>query len=119
MKDVDEFPFNVPKRYRNKTNIVENMATVFQTTLKPILIMCKCLGLLDISYTLKSTGSTVHVQKTDSTYHSVLEITRMFVLLIFTYAMRKKGLTYINIFRIFKFWVFISLARVSQLKMIK
>jgi len=55
------------------------MTTVFLVTLRPILILSKCIGLIDISYTMEPTG--LLVRNMNSTFPAVLEIVRMIVLL--------------------------------------
>jgi len=58
------------------------MTTVFRRTLIPILFLSKCIGLIDITYTMEPTGLLVHNVK--SLFHTCFEITRSIVLLMFT-----------------------------------
>ncbi|KAL4154208.1 hypothetical protein QTP88_002040 [Uroleucon formosanum] len=91
------------------------MMTVFHITLRPILIVCKCIGLIDISYTLNRTG--ILVKNITSKCYLFLEISRMIVLLIFTcvYALQFKPhwfvLQWLNIL---KFWIIIIAAKLSM-----
>lgn len=101
------------------TNIIE-MTTIFHNTLKSILIITKCVGLIDISYTVGPTG--LLVRNINSMFYVFLEIARMIVLLIFTYLYFHQFdpefhiLQYISMF---KFWVVIIGARVSGIRIIK
>lgn len=59
------------------------MTTVFQITLRPILILSKCISLINISYSMEPIG--LIVRNMNSKLYSFLEIVRMFVLLTSTY----------------------------------
>ncbi|XP_060852808.1 uncharacterized protein LOC132930777 [Rhopalosiphum padi] len=96
------------------------MATVFHTTLRPILILSKCIGLIDNAYTLEPNG--LLVRKIDSTYNIFLEIARMVVLLVFTHIYFHQLEPVFHLFQyinIIKFWNIIIAARVSTIWIIK
>ncbi|XP_060856214.1 uncharacterized protein LOC132933956, partial [Metopolophium dirhodum] len=90
------------------------MTTAFQITFRPILILCKCIGLIHISFTVEPTGFLV--QSRTLTFDVFLEIARMVVLLIFTYLyvhQFKQDWFVLQILHIFKFWIIIIAARLS------
>ncbi|KAF0705716.1 Uncharacterized protein FWK35_00035322 [Aphis craccivora] len=91
------------------------MTTVFRSTLRPILLLSKCIGLIDISCTMDSTGLLVHNVK--SLFHIFFEITRLIVLLMLTYIYiyqhRSKILT-IQVITLLRFWTNIIAARLSN-----
>ncbi|KAE9525421.1 hypothetical protein AGLY_014221 [Aphis glycines] len=96
------------------------MTTVFHKTLRPILILSKCVGLIDISYSVKSTG--LLVQNINSTFHVMLEIARMIVLLLCTYIYFHQfdsEIHLLQIINIIKLWIIIIAARLSTLWIIK
>lgn len=108
---INSFPFS-SEIYTIK------MTTVFKATLKTILILSKFLGLINMSYTLQSTG--LLLENSNSMYYSFLEFMRMFILLICTYNVHvMKGHSYIQRFRLIKFWVIIITARMSEIWIIK
>jgi len=101
------------------TNIIE-MTTIFHITLRSILIISKCMGLIDISYTVGPTG--LFVRNISSMLYVFLEIARMIVLLICTYLYFHQFDPDFHIFQyisIFKFWVVIIAARVSTIWIVK
>lgn len=96
------------------------MTSVFQTTSRPILILSKCIGLIDISYIVEPTGLLVY--NTNSTCHVFLEITRIIVLTICTFIYSKQfdqDVHIIQIIHIIKFWIVIIAARLSTIHIIK
>ncbi|CAH1722102.1 unnamed protein product [Aphis gossypii] len=94
------------------------MTSVFKSTMKPILILCKVFGLIRISYTFESTGLLVH-SSNNTTHYALLEITRMCVLILFTYIVYIRGFYYIVYFRLVKFWIVIITSRLSEIWIIK
>lgn len=94
------------------------MTSVFKSTVKPILILCKVFGLISISYTFESTGLLVH-NSNNTTHYALLELTRMCVLILFTYIVYIRGFYYIVYFRLIKFWIVIITSRLSEMWMIK
>lgn len=91
------------------------MTTVFYITLESFLILSKCKGLIDILYTVKSTGFLVH--KINLMFHIFLEITRLFILLICTYILIYKygsELFILQAILVIKFWINIIAARLSN-----
>jgi len=93
------------------------MTTMFKSTLKYILVLSKLIGLINISYTMNSDGLLTH--STDSSfYYSLLELTRMFALVICTYSVHANGIYYIKEFRLLKFWTVLILARLSEKRII-
>jgi hypothetical protein len=96
------------------------MATVFHTNLRPILILSKCIGLIDNTYTLEPNG--LLVRKIDSTYNVFLEIARMIVLLVCTFIYFHQLDPVFHLFQyinIIKFWNIIIAARVSTIWIVK
>jgi len=89
------------------------MSTVFTKTLRPIIILDKILGLTHISYNWGSDG--LLIKNIESSYLSFLEMLRMIVLIISTYIVRAtNSLSYINEYRIVKFWAIIIVGRLSE-----
>ncbi|CAH1722100.1 unnamed protein product [Aphis gossypii] len=100
-----------------KYNIIE-MTSVFKTSLEPILTLGKIFGLINISYTLEPAGLLIwNIHSTY--YYSLLEYTRMIVLLLFTYLVYIDELYYIVHYRLVKFWITIIAARSSEIWTIK
>lgn len=93
------------------------MATVFQTTLRPILFLGQFIGLINISYTLQPTG--LIIRTSSSLYYSFLELSRMCLLMLCTYLVHVRGIYYVQHFRLVKFWMVIITARVSELWIVK
>jgi len=96
------------------------MTTVFHITLRPILFLLKCIGIIDISYTMESTG--VLVKNINSTFPAFLEIARMIVLLICTYIYLNQfesEFHILQIINILNFWSVIIAARLSTIWIIK
>lgn len=96
---------------------VTEMSTVFRITLRPVLILGQLFGLVNISYTLETTGFIMRTE--NSTYYGFLELIRMLLLAIFTYVIHIRGMFYIQQFRLIKFWIIIISARLSEIWMIK
>lgn len=94
------------------------MTSVFKSTQLPILILCKVFGLINLSYTFESTGLLVQ-NNTNTTQYALLEITRMCVLIMFTYIVYCGGFYYIVYFRLVKFWIVIIASRISEVWIIK
>jgi len=100
-----------------KYNIIE-MTSVFKTTLEPILTLGKIFGLINISYTLDPAGLLMwNIHSTY--YYSLLEYTRMIILLFFTYLVYIDEFYYIVHYRLVKFWIAIIAARSSEIWTIK
>ncbi|XP_026820152.1 uncharacterized protein LOC113558802 [Rhopalosiphum maidis] len=96
------------------------MTTKFHITLRPILILSKSIGLIDITFTVEPSGLLVHNK--NSAFHAVLEITRMIVLLICTFLYLHQFDPEIHILQIIntiKFWIIIISARLSTKWIIK
>ncbi|KAF0740675.1 Gustatory receptor [Aphis craccivora] len=92
------------------------MTTVFLVTLRPILMLSKCIGLIDISYTVVSTGLLVRNEY--SRVRHFLEIVRMIVLCTFTYLCWpnfNSAIHILQIIDIIKFWMIIIAARLSTI----
>jgi len=101
------------------TNFIE-MTTTFHITLRPILILSKSIGLIDITYTVEPSGLLAHNK--NSAFHAVLEITRMIVLLICTFLYFHQFDPEVHILQIIntiKFWIIIIAARLSTKRIIK
>jgi hypothetical protein len=95
------------------TNFIE-MTTVFQITLRPILILFKSLGLIDISYTVEPTG--IIVRNMNSTGLAFFELLRMIILLICTYLYWHHFNTELHVIQIIdtiKFWIILIATRLS------
>jgi len=87
------------------------MTTVFLVTLRPILILSKCVGLIDISYTMEPTG--LLVRNINSTFTTILEIQRMIVLLISTYLNLHQFYLIIHLLQVIdtiQFWIIVIAA---------
>jgi len=101
-------------------NVIE-MTTVFHITLRPILILSKCAGLIDISYiVIERTG--LLDRNLNSTFHTFLEISRMIMLLICTCVYLHRHYPELHIIQtinLVKFWIIIIAARLSTIRMIK
>ncbi|XP_022168853.1 uncharacterized protein LOC111032718 [Myzus persicae] len=96
------------------------MATIFHIRLRSILVLSKCMGLIDISYTVGSNG--LLVRDVNSMFYVFLEIARMIVLLLCTYIYFHQFDPEFHIFQyisIMKFWIVIIAARVSTIWIIK
>lgn len=93
------------------------MSTVFKTTLRPILVIEKLIGFINLTYTLESNG--LLIRKVNLTYYTCLEITRIFVLLMCTYKVYIRGYFYVQQFRLLKFWTTVMLGRISEVWIIK
>ncbi|XP_060847330.1 uncharacterized protein LOC132926921 [Rhopalosiphum padi] len=96
------------------------MTAVFHKILRPILILSKCIGLINISYTVESTG--LLVQNTNSAFHGILEMARMIVLFLCTYTYFHQFDPEFHIFQILniiKLWIIIIAARLSTPWIIK
>jgi hypothetical protein len=91
------------------------MMTVYINTLKVIIYLCKFIGIIDISYELKSDG--LLIQSTDSIY-KCLEISRMILLIIFTYSLYTNT-DFIHVIYIFKLWSVIIASRISETRVIR
>jgi len=93
------------------------MTTDFIATFKPVLILGKMFGLINISYTIETSGLVI---LTNSSYHSCLELIRTLLLVVFTFIVyNAKGMYYAQRFRLVKFWVVIIASRLSQIWIIK
>lgn len=94
------------------------MTTDFLKILKPILVLGKVFGLINISYTFGTTG--LLILNTNSSCLSFLELTRTFMLALSTCILYDmKGMYYVQRFRLIKFWTVIIASRLSQLWIIK
>lgn len=94
------------------------MTSTFKPILKSILILAKFLGLINFSYIINSDG--LLVQDTFSSYYKFFESTRIFLLLMFTYNYCNiKSYIIVNQINLFKFWVTIVAARISERWIIK
>jgi len=92
------------------------MSNVFTISLRPILILCKIIGLINISYYFNSNG--LLVKNTNSTYYSFIEFTRTVVLMIFTYIIHE-NLIFPEYMILYKYWVIIITSKISETWIIK
>jgi len=93
------------------------MTTDFIATFKPVLILGKIFGLINISYTIETSGLVI---LKNSSYHVCLELIRTLVLVVSTFIVyTAKGMYYAERFRLVKFWVVIITSRLSQIWIIK
>jgi len=91
------------------------MTTFFHITLRPFLILSKCIGLIDITYTMEPTGLLLHT--INSMFHIFLEITRLFIMLICSYLLiyqYDSELFILQAILVMKFWTNILAARLSN-----
>lgn len=91
------------------------MTSVFNTSLRYILILSKLFGFINISYTLERSG----LLKSNSTYYSLLEFSRMAILLILTYIFYNPELQFVQFVLIIKFWVIIFTTRIAESWIVK
>jgi len=89
---------------------------VFITTLKPILMLCKIVGIIKTSYYFESNG--LLVKNTNSRYHSVFEFSKTVVLLLLTYYCHRK-FEFIDKLILYRFWAVIITSRISETWIIK
>jgi len=92
------------------------MSNAFTISLRPILILCKIIGLINISYYFNSNG--LLVKNTDSTYYSFIEFTRTVVLMIFSYIIYE-NLIFSESMILYKCWVIIITSKISETWIIK
>jgi len=92
------------------------MTNVFIITLRPILILCKFLGIINTSYCLESNG--LLTKNKNSTYYSIFEFTKIILLMIFTYYIHK-GLIFNEALFVYKFWAVVIASRISETWIIK
>jgi len=91
------------------------MTTVLHRTLRPILCLSKCIGLINITYRMEPTGLFVH--NVLSLFHICFEITSFNVLLMFTFILiypYGSKTRIIHVIVILKFWANIIAARLSN-----
>jgi len=91
------------------------MLNVYKITLKKILYLCKCIGILNMSYILEPDG--LLVQSTDTLY-KCLEFTRMILLIIFTYYIYSNTYFLQRIYLI-KLWCVIISSRIAETRLIQ
>lgn len=80
--------------------------TIFLGTLKTILMLSKCIGSIDISYTMEPT--TLLVRNMNSRLLTFLEIVRLIVLFTLTYLCWQNFNSVIHILQVIdviKFWI--------------
>jgi len=88
----------------------------FIIALRPILMLCKIVGIINTSYYFKSNG--LLVKNTNSKYHLLFEFSKTVIMLIFTYYTLKK-LSFIDSLILYKFWTVIITSRISEIWIIK
>lgn len=93
------------------------MTTVFKTTLMPVLTVMKCMGLINVCYTMDPTGSFVQYKNT--MYFQFLELARMSALVVCTYTLYQQDIYVSQKFDMLKFWVAVIAARISEIWIIK
>ncbi|XP_025203911.1 uncharacterized protein LOC112600814 [Melanaphis sacchari] len=96
------------------------MTTDFHKTLRPILFLCKSIGLINIAYTVEPTG--LIIRDMNSTFLAYLEILRMIVLLLLTYSywnQFNREVHIILVIEIIKIWIIIIASRLSTIWIIK
>ncbi|KAF0698084.1 Gustatory receptor, partial [Aphis craccivora] len=87
------------------------MATAFQIYQRPVLFLCECLGILNISYTIGPDG--LLTQNTKIKFYSFLELTRIIVIFIYIFNVQKRFVLPEK-FEIYKCWIIIITAKISQ-----
>lgn len=93
------------------------MTSVFNKSLRYILILSKLFGFIDISYTLERAG--LLKSNRNSTYYLLLEFSRVAILLICTYIYHIPELEFIQTVLITKFWVIILTTRIAESWIVK
>lgn len=96
--------------------VMVEMTTVFKKTIRPILIMSKLFGLINISYVLEPAGLLV---RNTNSYYSFLEISRMCALLISTLLVYHSGTPFLLLILLIKFWLVIITARIAETPLVK
>lgn len=91
------------------------MLNVDKIILRNILYLCKCIGIINMSYTLESDG--LLVQSTETIY-KCLEFTRMIMLITFTYYVHTNAFLMHKIY-LFKFWIVVITSRISETQLIR
>jgi len=91
------------------------MTNIYKISLKNILNLCKIIGIINMSYILDSDG--LIIQSTETIY-KFLEISRMIMLIIFTYSLYKNDLYFEEMY-LFKFWYVIIASRISEIPVIQ
>jgi len=79
-------------------------------------MLCKCLGIINISYNFGSNG--LLVRNINSKYYSFFEFTKTVLLVIFTYNIHKK-VVFPEYIILYKFWVVIITSKISETWIIK
>jgi len=92
------------------------MSTDLKTTQRPVVFLCKCIGIISFSYTLGPDG--LLIQNKNLKLYSFVEFMRLIALLIFTYNVQKRVLIPEKL-GIFKFWIIIISARISEKWIVK
>lgn len=93
-----------------------NMTTVFELTTRPILCLSKLIGVIQLSYTFDSTG--LLVQDANSDIYFILELIKLFVLIICTYEIIEEEV-FLRYITLIKFWVIFVTSRISEVWIIK
>lgn len=93
------------------------MTTDFERTFKPIFIVAKLFGFINIAYVVERNG--LLIRDSSTIYYSFLEILRMVVLLVCTYIYYDNSFRFVKLFSAFKFWIVIFAARLSEIWIIK
>lgn len=101
---------------RTQRKGIITMATAFQINQRTVLFLCKCFGILNLSYILGSDGHLI--QNRNIKFYSFLESMQMIVIFIFTYYIQKQYIL-AEKFGIYKCWIIIISARISEKWIIK
>jgi len=95
------------------------MSTNFYITIKPILILIKFVGILNISFKMEE-QTRQFIRDPNTIIYVLLEVTRMFILLIFTHSyLTVPYQTILKKFYLITFWKTIIAARISETWIIK
>jgi len=95
------------------------MMTNFYTTIKPIMISIKLIGIINFSFTIEK-QTRQFVRDPNTKIYVLLEVIRMLILLIFTHScLTSPYQTILKPFYLITFWKTIIAARISETWIIK
>jgi len=90
------------------------MTTNFCITLRPVLILIKFVGIINISYTMEE-STRLLVRSPNTIFYKFLELIRILSLLIFTHTyLNSPFQTILRQFYLISFWKIIIAARISE-----
>lgn len=88
----------------------------FITALRPILMLCKIVGIINTSYYFVFNG--LLVKNTNSKYLFLFEFLKTVIMLVFTFY-NLKQLSFLDSLILYTFWTVIITSRISETWIIK